>query len=229
MAPVHILVIDNDMQIRRLLRSSFSALGYRVTVAASGEEGLDIAAADPPAVVILDLGLPDMDGLEVCLQLRSWSTAPIIVVSASDDEMEKVRVLDLGADDYLTKPIGIPELLARVRVALRHAAQQPTMPPAIVSGDLRIDLARRQVTIGDGEVHLTPTEYDLLAALATNADRTLTHGWLLQHVWGAGYEGDIQNLHVFISQIRRKIEPRPARPRAILTEPGIGYRFRSNP
>jgi two-component system, OmpR family, KDP operon response regulator KdpE len=229
MDSTHILIIDDEIQIRRLLRSSFSARGYRVTVAASGEAGLDIAAADPPAVVILDLGLPDMDGLEVCRQLRSWSAAPIIVVSAHDDEMEKVRALDLGTDDYLTKPVGIPELLARVRVALRHAEQQHATPPAIVSGDLRIDLARRQVTIGGGEVHLTPTEYDLLAALATNADRTLTHRWLLQHVWGVSYEDDTPNLHVFISQLRHKIEPQPARPRAILTEPGIGYRFHLSP
>ena len=228
MTPVHILIIDDEVQSRRLLRASLSARGYRVTTAATGDAGLDIAAADPPALLLLDLGLPDMDGLEVCRQLRGWSAAPIIVVSAHNDEMEKVRALDLGADDYLTKPVGIPELLARVRVALRHAEQQHIPPSAIVSGDLRIDLARRQVTIGGGEVHLTPTEYDLLAALASNADRTLTHRWLLQHVWGASYEDDTPNLHVFISQLRHKIEPQPTRPRAILTEPGVGYRFRLN-
>lgn len=228
MAPVHILVIDDEVQIRRLLRSSLSGRGYRVTLAASGEEGLDRAAADPPSVVLLDLGLPDLDGLEVCHQLRSWSNVPIIVVSARYDELEKVRALDQGADDYLTKPVGIHELLARIRVALRHAEQREATPAVIVSSDLQIDLARRQVRVGDAEVHLTPTEYDLLTVLATNADRALTHQWLLQHVWGPGYEDDVQNLHVFISQLRRKIEPQPARPRFILTEPGVGYRFRSN-
>jgi two-component system, OmpR family, KDP operon response regulator KdpE len=228
MASVHILIVDDEIQIRRLLRSSLSGRGYRVTVAASGDEGLDVAAADPPAVVILDLGLPDMDGLEVCDQLRSWSDAPIIVVSARGDEQEKVHALDRGADDYLTKPVGIHELLARIRVALRHAERQQSASALITSGDLQIDLARRHVTVRSAEVHLTPTEYELLAALATNADRTLTHQWLLQHVWGTGYEDDVQNLHVFISQLRRKIEPQPARPRYILTEPGIGYRFRSS-
>jgi two-component system KDP operon response regulator KdpE len=229
MPSVHILIIDDEVQIRRLLRSSLSGRGYRVTVAASGDQGLDIAATDPPAVIILDLGLPDMDGLEVCDQLRSWSDAPIIVVSARADELEKVRALDRGADDYLTKPVGIHELLARIRVALRHAEHQQATSALITSGDLQIDLARRHVALGSAEVHLTPTEYELLAALATNADRTLTHQWLLEHVWGPGYEDDVQNLHVFISQLRRKIEPQPARPRYILTEPGIGYRFRSSP
>ena len=225
MAPAHILIIDDELQIRRLLRSSLSGRGYRVTVAASGDEALDSAASDPPAVVILDLGLPDMDGLEVCSQLRSWSNVPIIVVSARYDEMEKVRALDQGADDYLTKPFAVHELLARIRVALRHTERQQSTPSLIVNGDLQIDLARRRVTVAGVDVHLTPTEYDLLSAFATNADRTLTHQWLLEHVWGPGYEDDVQNLHVFISQLRRKIEPQPARPRYILTEPGVGYRF----
>ncbi len=225
MMPAHILVIDDEVAIRRLLRSSLSQRGYRVTVAATGEEGLDSAADDPPAVVLLDLGLPDMDGLEVCRQLREWSEVPILILSARYDEMEKVRALDLGADDYLTKPFGTHELLARVRVALRRAEGRRAMPAVIVVADLRIDLARRRVTAEGADVHLTPTEYSLLTELASNAGRVLTHQWLLQHTWGLGYEDNVQNLHVFISQLRRKIEPQPARPRYIITEPGIGYRF----
>jgi len=224
-APTHILVIDDDMSIRRLLRSSLRERGYRVSVAASGEEGLDLAASDPVDVVILDLGLPDMDGGEVCRQLRSWNAVPILVLSARDQEMEKVRALDLGADDYLTKPFSTHELLARIRVALRHADLRQVSLAQIAVGDLRIDLARRRVTHADQDVRLTPTEYELLTALATQAGRVLTHSWLLQHVWGPGYEENVQNLHVFISQLRRKIEPAPARPRYIFTEPGIGYRF----
>jgi two-component system KDP operon response regulator KdpE len=221
----HILVIDDDMSIRRLLRSSLQERGYRVSVAASGEEGLDIAAGDPAAVVILDLGLPDTDGYEVCRQLRSWSDVPIVVLSARFHDMEKVRALDLGADDYLTKPFSTHELLARIRVALRHTERRQVTQALISIGDLRMNLGRRQITRGSEDVRLTPTEYALLAALATQAGRVLTHTWLLEHVWGPGYEENVQNLHVFISQIRRKIEPEPARPRYILTEPGIGYRF----
>jgi two-component system KDP operon response regulator KdpE len=224
-APAHILVIDDDLSIRRLLRSSLRERGYRVSVAASGEEGLDLAAGDPAAVVILDLSLPDTDGVEVCRQLRSWSDVPILVLSARDQETEKVRALDLGADDYLTKPFSTHELLARIRVALRHAERRQVTLAQIVVGDLRIDLARRRVSCGGEDVRLTPTEYALLTALATQAGRVLTHSWLLEQIWGSGYEENVQNLHVFISQLRRKIEPAPARPRYILTEPGIGYRF----
>jgi two-component system, OmpR family, KDP operon response regulator KdpE len=226
MSATHILVIDDEIQIRRLLRSSLTERGYRVTAVGTGEEGLDTAASDPPAVIILDLGLPDLDGLEVCRQLRSWTRAPIIILSARYDEMEKVRALDLGADDYLTKPFGTHELLARVRVALRHSEHEQSSPSQITTGELVIDLARRQVLRQGDEIHLTPREYALLTALAAHPERVLTHGWLLEAVWGPGYEGDIQNLHVFISQLRRKIEPNPARPRYIVTEPGIGYRFR---
>ena len=225
MTAAHILVIDDELPIRRLLRSSLSERGYQVTAVMTGDEGIDAAAADPPAVVVLDLGLPDMDGLEVCRQLRSWSEVPIIILSARYDEAEKVRALDLGADDYLTKPFGTQELLARIRVALRRSERRVSSPAVVGAGDVRIDLARRQVTVRGAEVRLTPTEYTLLTALATNAGRVLTHQWLLQHTWGPGYEDGVQNLHVFISQIRRKIEPQPARPRYILTEPGIGYRF----
>lgn len=225
MTPTHILVIDDELAIRRLLRSSLSERGYQVTAVTSGDEGIDAAASDPPAVVILDLGLPDMDGLEVCRQLRSWSDVPIIILSARYDAAAKVCALDLGADDYLTKPFGTQELLARIRVALRRSAQRLTTPAVVGAGDIRIDLSRRLVTVGGADVRLTPTEYSLLALLATNAGRVLTHQWLLQHVWGSGYEDSVQNLHVFISQVRRKIETQPARPCYILTEPGIGYRF----
>jgi len=225
MTAAHILVIDDELPIRRLLRSSLSERGYQVTAVMTGDEGIDAAAADPPAVVVLDLGLPDMDGLEVCRQLRSWSEVPIIILSARYDEAEKVRALDLGADDYLTKPFGTQELLARIRVAIRRSERRLSSPAVVGAGDVRIDLARRHVTVCGAEVRLTPTEYTLLTALATNAGRVLTHQWLLQHTWGPGYEDSVQNLHVFISQIRRKIEPQPARPRYILTEPGIGYRF----
>jgi two-component system KDP operon response regulator KdpE len=218
-------VIDDDMSIRRLLRSSLHERGYRVSVAATGEEGLDVAASDPAAIVILDLSLPDTDGVEVCRQLRSWSDVPILVLSARDQETEKVRALDLGADDYLTKPFSTHELLARIRVALRHAERRQVTLAQIAIGDLRIDLARRRVSSGGEDIRLTPTEYALLIALATQAGRVLTHSWLLERIWGAGYEENVQNLHVFISQLRRKIEPAPARPRYILTEPGIGYRF----
>ncbi len=224
----HILVIDDDLQIRRLLRTSLSERNYRVTVASTGEEGLDIAATDPPALITLDLGLPDLDGLEVCRQFRSWTNVPILILSARYDEMEKVRVLDAGADDYLTKPFGTHELLARIRAALRRARPEQMVPTEIVSGELRIDLARRHVTLNGAEVRLTPTEYTLLSTLATHAGRVLTHQWLLEHVWGSSYADNVPNLHVFISQLRRKIEPQPARPRYIITEPGIGYRFRAS-
>jgi two-component system KDP operon response regulator KdpE len=225
MVTAHILVIDDDVSIRRLLRSSLTERGYRVSVAASGEEGLDIAAGDPAAAVILDLDLPDANGLEICHQLRSWSDAPIFVLSARDRDMEKVRALDLGANDYLTKPFSTHELLARIRVALRHAVRRQGTMALITVGELRIDLTQHQITRSGEDVRLTPTEYALLTALATKAGRVLTHRWLLQHVWGPGYEENVQSLHVFINQIRRKIEPEIARPRYIFTEAGIGYRF----
>jgi two-component system, OmpR family, KDP operon response regulator KdpE len=226
MAPLHILVIGDELQMRRLLRASLSERGYRVTAVGTGHEGLDIAASDAPAAIILDLGLPDIDGMEVCRQVRSWTQLPIVILSARYDEAEKVQALDLGADDYLTKPFGMQELLARVRVALRHASQQHPPGAVIVSGELRIDLAHRLVTRSGDELHLTPREYDLLTVLASHPGRVLTHHWLIEQVWGTTYETEIQNLHVFISQLRRKIEPVPTKPRYIITEPGIGYRFR---
>jgi two-component system KDP operon response regulator KdpE len=227
MTPPHILVIDDEVQLRRMLTMSLRERGYQVTAVATGQEGLAVAAAATPAVVILDLGLPDIDGLAVCRDLRSWTTVPILVLSARYEEMEKVRALDLGADDYLTKPFGVHELLARIRVALRHTRSDHGRP-VIETGDLRIDLVQRRVSHQAVDVHLTPTEYDLLVALATHAGKVLTHTWLLTQVWGSGYADNIQTLHVFISQLRRKIEPDPARPAYIQTEPGVGYRFRSS-
>ena len=227
MTPPHILVIDDEVQLRRMLTMSLRERGYQVTAVATGQEGLAVAAAATPAVVILDLGLPDIDGLAVCRDLRSWTTVPILVLSARYEEMEKVRALDLGADDYLTKPFGVHELLARIRVALRHTRSDHGRP-VIETGDLRIDLVQRRVSQQAVDVHLTPTEYDLLVALATHAGKVLTHTWLLTQVWGSGYADNIQTLHVFISQLRRKIEPDPARPAYIQTEPGVGYRFRSS-
>ena len=221
-----ILVVDDEPQIGRLLRTTLGAHGYDVAVAADGPAALDQAAHWRPDVILLDLGLPVIDGLEVCRRIREWSQVPIIVLSVRATEQDKVAALDLGADDYLTKPFGAGELLARVRVALRHAAHG-TAPdtPLLRFGDLAIDLTRRLVTRAGQEVHLTPTEYDLLKTLATQAGRVLTHGMLLRAVWGSAYEQDAPTLRVFITQLRRKIEADPAHPVHILTEPGIGYRF----
>ena len=222
-----ILVVDDEPQIRRLLKATLAARGYEVALAEDGQEALDVAASWRAEVILLDLGLPKIDGLEVCRQVREWSLAPIIVLTVRDSEEDKVKALDLGADDYLTKPFGTDELLARIRVALRHAAR-PASPeaPLLRFGDLAIDLARRRVTLDDQEIHLTPREYDLLRALASQAGKVLTHRMLLRAVWGGAYEQDVATLRVFITQLRRKIEPDPARPTYILTEPGVGYRFR---
>ena len=225
MTAAHILVIDDELPIRRLLRSSLSERGYRVTAVATGDEGLDAAATDPPAAVVLDLGLPDMDGLEVCRELRQWSDVPILILSARYDEMEKVRALDLGADDYLTKPFGMGELLARLRAMLRRTSGG-SPSPVLTSGDLRLDQARRLVTVAGREVHLTPTEYEMLRYLMANAGKVITHRTLLGAVWGPSHEDASETLRVFIAQLRRKIEPEPHRPTYIRTEPGIGYRFR---
>jgi len=223
-----ILVVDDEPPIARLLRTTLSAHGYEIAVAADGQAALDQAARWRPDVILLDLGLPVIDGLEVCRRIRDWSQVPIIVLSVRDAEQDKVAALDLGADDYLTKPFGADELLARIRVALRHTARGTLSDaPALRFGDLAIDLTRRLVTLAGREVHLTPTEYDLLKALATQAGRVLTHGMLLRAVWGSAYEHDAPTLRVFITQLRRKIEADPAHPVHILTEPGIGYRFSS--
>lgn len=221
-----ILVIDDELQIQRALRKILAENGCRVMSAATGEEGLALAAATPPDAVILDLGLPDMDGAEVCEKLRAWTQTPILILSARDDQRQKVIALDKGADDYLTKPFGIEELMARVRVALRHGARiNRTIDPIIVSGSLVIDLARRQVTRDGAEVRLTATEFKLLAYLAGHADRVLTHHAILEAVWGMEYTEQVEYLRVYMRQLRSKLEHDPHRPVMLLTEPGVGYRF----
>ncbi|HJZ50291.1 MAG TPA: response regulator transcription factor [Roseiflexaceae bacterium] len=224
-----ILIVDDEPQIGRLLKTTLGAHGYEIAVAADGQAALDQAARWRPDVILLDLGLPVIDGLEVCRRIREWSQVPIIVLTVRDAEQDKVAALDLGADDYLTKPFGADELLARIRVALRHAARAAVVDePVLRFGDLTLDLSRRVVARGGEEIHLTPTEYELLKTLATQAGRVLTHGMLLRAVWGSAYEQDAPTLRVFITQLRRKIEADPAHPVHILTEPGIGYRFSSD-
>ena len=226
----HILVIDDEPQMQRALRTILSAHNYRVSTAASGEEGLALAAAEKPDVIILDLGLPDIDGVEVCTQLRQWTQIPIIILSVRSDEGEKIKALDRGADDYLVKPFGTGELLARLRVALRHLAKSQGEPEAvIVSGDLTIDLVRHIVTRAGNEIKLTATEYRLLAYLAGHANRILTHPNILEHVWGPEYRDSVEYLRVFMSQLRKKLEAQPKKPVHILSEPGIGYRFITDP
>ena len=222
----HVLVIDDEPQILRALRTILAEHKFRVTTASTGEEGLTLAAAQPPDVVILDLGLPRMSGLEVCAQLREWTQVPVIVLSARDTEHDKVRALDEGADDYLTKPFGIDELLARIRVALRHSAQAQGSPePVVTAGNLRIDLARHLVTRGEATVKLTATEFKLLAYLAANEGRVLTHHTILAQVWGPEYADHTEYLRVYMRQLRKKLEDDPDHPQHLLTEPGIGYRF----
>jgi two-component system KDP operon response regulator KdpE len=226
MKKTKVLVVDDEPQILRALRAGLVAHGYEVVSAADGEEALDKAAAECPDAVILDLNLPRLSGLDVCKSLREWSSVPIIVLSVRDAERDKVTALDLGADDYLTKPFGTDELLARLRVALRHAAREAgPAEPVVYVGAVMIDLARHVVKRGEDEVRLTATEYKLLAYLATNAGRVLTHTQILEHVWGPGYETETQNLRVYVSQLRRKLDPDSTQPQMIMTEPGVGYRF----
>lgn len=222
-----ILVVDDEPQIGRLLKTGLSARGYEVSVARDGQAALETIVSWRPDVIILDLGLPVLDGLEVCRRVRGWSEVPIIVLSVRDTERDKVDALDMGADDYLTKPFGMDELLARIRVALRHAERLTINreEPIVSFGDLQIDRASRQVRVRGQEVHLTPTEYELLRVLTAHAGKVLTHRWLLRTVWGPGYEQEVPTLRVFITQLRHKIEADSSRPAYILTEPGIGYRF----
>jgi two-component system KDP operon response regulator KdpE len=225
-----VLVIEDEAQIRRFLRATLTANGYQMLEAATAQEGLVQAATRQPEVVILDLGLPDLDGLEVTRRLREWTTVPIIVLSARGQESDKVTALDTGADDYLTKPFSVGELLARLRVALRHAARTSQEPgePTFAVGDLRVDLARRQVYIADQQVHLTPIEYKLLTTLVRYAGRVVTHRQLLQEVWGPGYTEASHYLRVYMGQLRHKLEADPARPRYLVTEPGVGYRLKTD-
>jgi two-component system KDP operon response regulator KdpE len=224
--PPNILTVDDDPHVLRSLRAALESHGYRVRSATSGAFALEACAAERPDVVLLDLALPGMDGVEVCRRLRDWSRVPILVLSARIHEHQKVQALDAGADDYITKPFGTEELLARIRAALRREQARRDDQPVISSGGLMIDLVARRVGVDGREVHLTPTEYELLRVLVTNPDRVLTHGYLLRTALGSGYEDALDNLRTFIAQLRRKLEREPSRPRWILTEPAVGYRFR---
>jgi two-component system, OmpR family, KDP operon response regulator KdpE len=221
-------VVDDEPQIRRALRLVLRANGYEVQEVGSGEAALDALVVQPFDLMILDLMLPDVDGVEVCRRVREWSQLPVVVLSAHGEEEVKVRALDEGADDFVSKPFSAPELLARMRSAMRRASSDSAPAEPIVraaGGEVEIDLARRSVTRGDQEVHLTPTEYDLLRVLAKEAGRVITHGHLLRLVMGRGYEDATGTLRVHIASLRKKLEANPARPRIILTEPGIGYRL----
>jgi two-component system, OmpR family, KDP operon response regulator KdpE len=228
-SPPLVLVVEDEPQMRTFVRLTLVAHDYRVIEASTARDGLQEAMTRIPDLVLLDLGLPDMDGLEVTRRLREWSMAPIIVVSARGQEQQKVEALDAGADDYLTKPFGAAELMARMRVALRHAArskQDPTTAVATVGG-IRVDFGRRLVFVDDVEVHLTPIEYRLLGALVKHAGMVLTHKQLLDQVWGPGHGSQMQYLRVYMAQLRRKLEKNPAHPRHLVTEPGVGYRLKT--
>jgi two-component system KDP operon response regulator KdpE len=225
MGSMKVLVVDDEASIRRFLRVTLTSQAYAVLEAATGKEALTRVAEDKPDIVILDLGLPDIDGVEVTRLLREWTQMPIIILSVRGAEGDKISALDAGADDYLTKPFGVGELLARLRAALRSTAQIAS-EPVFTNGNLKVDLSRRLVTMANHEVQLTPHEYGLLRVLVTHAGKVLTHRHLLREVWGAEYGDEFHMLHVNISNMRRKIESEPARPQLIITEPGVGYRLR---
>ncbi|MHC1758262.1 MAG: response regulator [Negativicutes bacterium] len=221
---LRVLVIDDEPQIRKLLRVSLGAHGYDVHESMSGMDSVMQAADIKPDLVILDLGLPDIDGKEVVRRLREWSDVPILILTARDQEKEKIDALDAGADDYITKPFSMGELLARMRVSVRRSTHTGE-DPVIQCGDLSIDLAQRRVTVDTQEIKLTPTEYDIIKILAQNAGKVLTHRQLLKAVWGDTYSDDTHYIRVYIGQLRRKIEPNPTQPRYIITESGVGYRL----
>lgn len=220
-----ILVVDDETPIRRYLRAALTAQGFTVHEASDGNEAIQAVLSHRPDMIILDLGLPDMDGIEVTRRLREWSQTPIIILSVREAENDKIAALDAGADDYLTKPFGTGELLARMRVAQRRQLTNADEPIFQV-GALKMDISRRLVTLDENEVSLTPTEYDILRLLIQNAGKALTHNQLLRQVWGTAYESEMHLLRVNISNLRRKIEPDPARPQYIVTESGVGYRLR---
>ena len=223
-----ILVIEDEAQMRRFLRASLTHAGYQLIEVETAEQGLTQAAAQNPDLVLLDLGLPDLDGLVVTERLRQWAKMPIIVISARGQEPDKIKALDAGADDYLTKPFGVGELLARIRVALRHAAKTDEGASQFSLAELKVDLVRRRVLLRDVEVHLTPIEYRLLTTLIKHAGRVLTHRQLLREVWGPNASEQTQYLRVYMGQLRHKLESDPSRPRFFVTEPGVGYRLRTN-
>jgi two-component system KDP operon response regulator KdpE len=222
-----VVVIEDEPQIRRFLRASLPTQGFRLAEAVTGEEGLVQAATRQPDIVILDLGLPDMDGLEVIRRLREWTAVPIVVLSARGQERDKIAALDAGADDYVSKPFGVGELLARMRVALRHAVggTKDAAEPVFSVGELSVDLVRRHVQVAGQQVHLTPIEYRLLTTLIRHAGKVMTHNQLLTEVWGPNQADQAHYLRVYAAQLRRKLEADPARPRYLLTEPGVGYRL----
>lgn len=221
----HILIIEDELPIRRFLKASLSDEGYRITEATSAKEGLRFASSQPPDMIILDLGLPDMDGQEVLQRLREWCSAPIIVLSARDQEQQKIAALDHGADDYVTKPFGVGELLARIRTAMRHSLRSGTESTVFTTGDLKVDLSARMVYRKGEEVHLTPLEYKLLVTMIRHVGKVLTHRFLLREVWGPQDSQENHYLRVFVASLRRKLETDSTRPRHILTEQGVGYRF----
>jgi two-component system KDP operon response regulator KdpE len=223
MSGQRVLVVDDEPQILRALRATLRGAGYTVDTAATAEEALTVAAAAPPEAVILDLVLPDGNGTDVCRELRTWSEAPVIVLSAVGEERQKIAALDAGADDYVTKPFSVDELLARLRAVLRRRA--PEQEPVLDIGELRIDVAQRVVTVKGQRVKLSPHEFDLLRVLAQNRGKLLTHRALLREVWGPAYQVEAHYLHVYVSHLRKKIEPDPSSPRYLLTEPGAGYRL----
>jgi two-component system KDP operon response regulator KdpE len=220
-----VLVVDDEPQIRRFLRSTLSAQNFEVLEAETGAAALAAASREKPDLVVLDLGLPDQDGIEVLRQIREHSALPVIVLSVRSDERQKVEALDLGADDYVVKPFGIDEFMARMRTALRHRLQEEGATPVVSVGDITIDLVRRKVARAGADVRLSRKEYDLLALLATHLGKVLTHRHLLREVWGPAHADDLQYLRVFVRQLRQKLEADPAQPRHILTEPGVGYRL----
>jgi len=220
-----VLVIDDEAPILRALKINLTARKYEVSTAADGTSGLAAMARERPDVLILDLGLPDMDGTEVIRGVRGWTSTPIIVLSAWGQESQKVAALDAGADDYVTKPFGMDELLARLRAAVRRASPAPD-EPVVTTGEFTVDLARKRVTRAGSDVRLTPTEWQLLEVLVRNSDRLVTQRQLLHEVWGPGYQTEANYLRVYVANLRRKLEPDPSAPRFLLTEPGMGYRFR---
>jgi two-component system, OmpR family, KDP operon response regulator KdpE len=221
-----VLVIEDEPQMRRFLRAALEGNAYRLVEAGTAREGLAQAAGRNPDVILLDLGLPDGDGIDLTRRLREWASTPVIVISARGREQDKIAALDAGADDYLTKPFGVGELLARLRVALRHVTRPADGASSLQAGDLRLDLERRQVFRGEEEIHLTPLEYKLFAKLMRNPGKVLTHRQLLKEVWGPNAVDQTHYLRVYMSELRHKLEVDPARPRHLLTEPGVGYRLR---
>ena len=223
-----IVVIEDDSAIRLFLRTGLCAQGFKVFEADSGRAGIIEAGVRKPDLIILDLGLPDMDGVAVIKAIRAWSSLPIIILSARSSEQHKIDALDAGADDYLTKPFGLGELLARIRVALRHSVSSPEQDQSGVfsTGALKVDLLKRQVVVGDRDVHLTPIQYRLLSLLIKNAGKVLTHQFILKEVWGPSYKDNSHYLRIYMSQLRQKLETDPAQPQYLLTESGVGYRLK---